>query len=228
MSNRLASGVPSIPPIPSIGGSALEKSGISKVLGGIEGIGGKCGSRTEKSPAARSFRILIDNREPAPHPWEKHFSDAARVEWGTLETGDVALAALTDGVVVERKTVPDFLACVGRERERFERELRRSRYVGRFIVVVEGTLWQCLQAGAPGAPAGRTGIHPNAVLGTVAAWTRRFCPIVFAGDTATAARMAEAFLRGQIKDAERQSKALAFTGPSQPETSTQVAGAASS
>jgi hypothetical protein len=46
---------------------------------------------------------------------------------------------LPAGAVVERKTVNDLLACIGRERERFERELKRGRYVGRFIVIVEGT-----------------------------------------------------------------------------------------
>jgi len=75
--------------------------------------------------------LLIDSREPWPHPWAAHFSSAVKVERGCLETGDLALAALSESAVVERKTVFDLLACIGRERERFERELKRGRYVGR-------------------------------------------------------------------------------------------------
>jgi DNA excision repair protein ERCC-4 len=82
----------------------------------------------------------VDTREPWPHPWQPYFSDSVELERGTLETGDLALAKLPDGAVIERKTVPDLLGVIGKGRERFERELKRSRYVGRFLVVVEGTL----------------------------------------------------------------------------------------
>jgi hypothetical protein len=41
---------------------------------------------------------------------------------------------------VEGKTPSDMATCIGTNRERFERELKRGRYVGRMIVVVEGTL----------------------------------------------------------------------------------------
>jgi hypothetical protein len=45
-------------------------------------------------------------------------------EPGTLETGDIALAALLEGAVVERKTPANLASCIGSGRERFERELR--------------------------------------------------------------------------------------------------------
>ena len=41
---------------------------------------------------------------------------------------------------MERKTPSDMAGCIGANRERFERELKRGRYVGRMIVVIEGTL----------------------------------------------------------------------------------------
>jgi hypothetical protein len=41
---------------------------------------------------------------------------------------------------VERKTPTDLANCIGRDRKRFEKELRRGHYVGRMIVVIEGTL----------------------------------------------------------------------------------------
>jgi hypothetical protein len=54
--------------------------------------------------------------------------------------GDIALARIPEVVVIERKTPSDLAGCIGASRERFERELRRRRYVGRFLTVVEGTL----------------------------------------------------------------------------------------
>ena len=82
----------------------------------------------------------MDSRESAdPHPWIAYFSEDVNIERGTLETGDFALAALPDAAVVERKAVGDLLACLGRERERFERELQRGRYVGRLVVVCDGS-----------------------------------------------------------------------------------------
>jgi len=60
---------------------------------------------------------------------------------------------------------------------------------------VEGTLTACLEQ--------RNGIHPAAFIGTIAAWSRRFCPIVFAGDEHCAAAFAWRFLVGQITEAER-------------------------
>ena len=150
--------------------------------------------------------ITIDPREPWPHPWAARFSPDVRLERAGLETGDVALSALPDGALVERKTVPDLLACIGRERARFERELQRGRYCGRLIVVVEGTLAEVLAA--------TRGIHPNAIIGTLAAWQRRFSPFCFAGSVQTAAQLAEAFLRGQVREVERTVRAINAAYPS--------------
>jgi ERCC4-type nuclease len=63
-----------------------------------------------------------------------------------LETGDLAIAQLPAGVVIERKTPVDLAACIGRERERFERELRRGRYCGRSLVIVESDLTAVIRA----------------------------------------------------------------------------------
>ena len=84
--------------------------------------------------------LLCDTREPNPHPWAKYLPEGWALERGTLETGDLALAALPEGAVIERKTSSDMAGCIGRDRERFTRELRRGRYVGRLVVVVEGTM----------------------------------------------------------------------------------------
>jgi DNA excision repair protein ERCC-4 len=147
------------------------------------------------------MRLLIDSREPWPHPWAPHFSADVRLERDTLETGDVALSAIPDGAVVERKTVSDLLCCIGNGRERFERELKRSRYCGRLLVIVEGALVEVLRE--------TRSIHPNAIIGTLAAWQRRYAPFCFAGSVQTAAQMAESFLRGQVREVTRSAKTVA-------------------
>ena len=70
--------------------------------------------------------LLIDTREPWPHPWGRYLPTGWLIERGVLETGDIALAALPDAGVVERKTPGDLVSCIGTGRERFERELKRG------------------------------------------------------------------------------------------------------
>jgi len=144
--------------------------------------------------------VLFDTREPNPHPWEPFLPKGWAAKSGALETGDIALACLPEGVVIERKTASDLAGCIGASRERFERELKRSRYCGRFIVVCEGTLSDVGLASR--------GLTENAIAGTLAAWTTRFCPFVFAGSVAAAADFAFRALRAQVRDIERAANAI--------------------
>jgi ERCC4-type nuclease len=68
-------------------------------------------------------------------PWAKCLPESWELVREKLETGDVVLSALPEGAVIERKTPSDMASCIGARRERFEKELRRGRYVGRMIVV---------------------------------------------------------------------------------------------
>jgi len=146
-----------------------------------------------------AITLTVDTREPWPHPWRRWLPSHVQLERATLDTGDFALAGLPDGAIVERKTVNDFLACMTSGRERFERELSRSRHVGRFVVVVEGTLGNVLAA--------RGDMSEASLIGTVAAWTRRYCPILFAGSERLAAELAWRYLAGQIHESHKIVKA---------------------
>ena len=134
--------------------------------------------------------ITIDSREPNPHPWTRFLPQRWQIERGTLDVGDFVLASHPVGNVVERKTSSDMAACLGSERERFTRELRRGRYAGRMIVVIEGTMADLIAAAR--------GIHINAVVGSIACWTMRYCPFVFAGDQRLAAEFSFRFLASQL------------------------------
>jgi ERCC4-type nuclease len=118
----------------------------------------------------------------------------------TVLSGDVVLSALPEGAVIERKTPSDMASCIGASRERFEKELRRGRYVGRMIVVIEGTLADVCGSSA--------NISHNAIMGTLASWTLRYCPFVFAGSVQAAADFAFRLLAVQVRDAERMAKAI--------------------
>ena len=146
------------------------------------------------------MKLTIDSREPDPHPWLPYLPAGWSFEVGGLETGDVAIARLPDGVVIERKAPGDLAGCIGSSRERFERELRRGRYCGRFICVIEGTLGDVCSAAR--------GMHHSSIIGSVAAWTARYCPFVFAGSVEAAADFSFRALASQVRDIERAAKAL--------------------
>jgi ERCC4-type nuclease len=149
--------------------------------------------------------LLCDTREPWPHPWQRWLPSHVHLERGTLDTGDFVLAGLPDGAVVERKTVSDFLGCLTSNRDRFERELSRSRHVGAFCIIIEGTLGNCLAL--------RGATTEASIIGSIAAWTRRYCPIVLAGDERHAAELAWRYLAGQVNEAHRVIRAAAGVKP---------------
>jgi ERCC4-type nuclease len=140
-------------------------------------------------------RVLIDVREPSDHPWLPYLPLGWDFERATLETGDVALAAMPEAAVVERKTASDLIACMTSARERFERELARSRYLGRFVAVVEGSL--------PDVLAARRQMSEASVIGTLAAWQRRYTGFFFAGNNKVAAEFSFRFLAGQVAEIEK-------------------------
>jgi ERCC4-type nuclease len=152
--------------------------------------------------------VIIDTREPSPHPWERFAPDNITFIREGLETGDFCLRALPDGAVIERKTPQDLAGCLTSSRERFERELRRSRHCGAFTVVVEGNLSDVILAAR--------GVSVNAVVGTLAAWSRRYCPFIFAGSIEQAANFSFRYLMGQIRDHDKAVVAIKNMNNSKP------------
>lgn len=131
---------------------------------------------------AEQVRVIVDTREQTP--WD--LSPLVMVP-GTLRSGDYALEANPLACAVERKSVPDFLACIGRERERFEHELHRLQGYEARAVIVEGAL-----ADLHNYP--RTQLQPSHINGAIAAWSARFISIVLAGDREQAQDIARRFL----------------------------------
>lgn len=90
------------------------------------------------------------------------------VQRATLATGDYSLEGLADVIAVERKSLADLAMCVGRERERFERELERLARMPYPALVVEASMADILLGAA------RSEVHPHAVIGSLVSWSVRF------------------------------------------------------
>ncbi|MDD2241280.1 MAG: ERCC4 domain-containing protein [Kiritimatiellae bacterium] len=80
------------------------------------------------------LRIVVDSREQAPFTFAGF---AAVVEVAGLEAGDYSLAGFERRVSIERKSLPDLVACLGVERDRFQRELARLRGFDAACIIVE-------------------------------------------------------------------------------------------
>lgn len=139
--------------------------------------------------------LIIDTREQAPFTFANLPSEP-----GTLDAGDYSVRGLEHLVAVERKSLDDLLACVGRERDRFKRELQRLRAYRFRLLIVEASAADLEQGVCPGGvqgarPLWRSKLTPAHVLGSLAAWTAQYTlPVWLGGTHDEAGRFAERFL----------------------------------
>ena len=142
--------------------------------------------------------VIIDTREQNEWTFAKLPSEP-----GSLDTGDYSIRGLEHLIAVERKSLPDLLACVGRERDRFKRELQRLRAYRFRCLIIEAT-YADLERGE-----WRSKIQPASVLGSLAAWTAQYSlPIWLAGDHEAAARFAEKYLYQCARLITQENKAI--------------------
>lgn len=155
-------------------------------------------ARKELKP--EDLTVLIDSREQRPlnlFPMTEEITG--------LQTGDYSLRGLQRLVAVERKSLPDFLGCVGTDRERFDRELERILAYRYRALVIECTYAQ-LRAG--GEAYGRSKVHPNAAVGCATRWATRGVHVHFAGDRAGAEHFVKAFLYLAAKELWEEALAI--------------------
>lgn len=107
-------------------------------------------------PSSLDMELIRDDRSGKPF-------DIAVYRTG-VPVGDYTILGLPE-VVIERKSLEDFYASVGR-RENFERRLVRMQTKGYSAVVVEATQEQVLASPPP-----FSGLTPRNVFRTVQAWT---------------------------------------------------------
>lgn len=144
------------------------------------------------------MKILVDTREQRPFTFEHERYDV-QIQPGTLSAGDYSLAGLQDKVAVERKSLPDLVQCLGRERERFERELQRGAAIDAFAVIVEAS-WADLAGGNF-----RSQLNPHAACQSVLAFMARYrVSFLFAGSRAAAEYATWGFLRQYLEGARKR------------------------
>lgn len=127
--------------------------------------------RLPAEPLASHLVAVVDTREQRP----LDLSPMQMVP-GTLATGDYSVKGLEHVVSVERKSLPDLLACVGQERERFDREVQRLLAYPTRALVVEAT-WQDIEAGN-----WQSRVSAAAALGSLLGWVAMGLPIIMSGD----------------------------------------------
>ena len=126
---------------------------------------------------------LIDNREQRPL-----CLDPLRTESATLATGDYSLRGLEHHVCIERKSLDDLLGCVGRDRDRFERELQRMLAYPVRCLLVEAT-WAEIELGQ-----WRSKVTSSQAMGSLIGWAAMGIQIAMLGDHERAGQFASRLL----------------------------------
>ncbi len=126
---------------------------------------------------------VVDTREQRPLNL-----DPLRTVQGTLPTADYSLLGLEHHVVIERKSLPDLLSSIGRDRNRFDREVQRLLAYPVRCLVVEST-WAEIEAGRWSSK-----VTASAALGSLLGWVARGLPIIMAGTHERAGRYASRLL----------------------------------
>jgi ERCC4-type nuclease len=126
---------------------------------------------------------VIDTREQLPLDLSP-----LRTVTATLPAGDYSLQGAESTVAVERKSLPDLVMCVGRERARFDRMVQRLLGYESKALVVEAT-WDDIDRGG-----WRGQVLPQAVQGSLIGWQTRGLPVFLAGNHAGAAQYVVWFL----------------------------------
>lgn len=140
---------------------------------------------------------LVDTREQNPLDLSP-----LQVQPATLTTGDYTLAGLESHVAVERKSLDDLLGCIGRERERFDREVQRLLAYPVRVLVVEST-WGEIDLGQ-----WRSRVAPEAVIGSLLSWEAQGLSIHMAGDHRRAGKHVARLLYQVAKKRYRELRTL--------------------
>ena len=121
---------------------------------------------------------------------------------GSLVTGDYSVRGLEHVVSIERKSLPDLLGCIGRDRERFEKEIMRLAAYPVRALVIESS-WREIEAGD-----WRSKVTPAAVLGSLLAWIGTGLPVIMCDDHTRAGRYVSRLLFLAARRRWRESRSL--------------------
>jgi DNA excision repair protein ERCC-4 len=136
---------------------------------------------------------IIDTREQRPLDLKLPCGTQLPSTRGTLATGDYSIEGLQNELCIERKSIDDLAMCCASERKRFEAELQRMLAYKTRVVVVEASLEQIEQGEY------RSRIAPEAIVGSILAWTGKGIPFLLAGNRDKASEFVARLLYGTAK-----------------------------
>lgn len=129
-------------------------------------------AKTRQKLRLEDVTAKIDTREQRPL-----ILAPLRVVYGKLDTADYSVDGLEDKIAIEKKSLDDLIACVGRERDRFDRMVKRLReFKYRAIVVTDD--WCKIDMKQY-----RGTLTPTQIYGAIMGWAMSCnVPIMFMGD----------------------------------------------
>jgi len=135
--------------------------------------------------------ILIDTREQTPFEFHTGVTESA-----TLPTGDYTIKGLERFITIERKSLPDLMASISRDRERFEKELHRMQGYKKRAVIVEGEYSRIVKGQY------KSKMSNAAAIATLGAFQQRYnVPFHFCGEHG--AIFCYSLLKGFYKDIQK-------------------------
>ena len=159
-----------------------------------------------------TFEILIDRREQGTaKAKERYEAFAVPYSRATLDYGDYSYnCTLPDGsrlydtenrvmpaVSVERKmSLDELAACLGRERQRFEREFQRAAdHNAKVYLLIENATWEGILNHRY-----RSKLHPNAFFSSLTAWMIRYNMTVVFCKEGTSGKLIKEILYRDLKE----------------------------
>jgi len=137
-------------------------------------------------------KIKIDSREQAPYEFENS-------EVGTIPVGDYTIYGLENHIAIERKELNDLIVCLTTGRERFEKELYRSRGLDYFSLIVEASLSDIANGRY------RSDMNPKSAIQALLAFSVRYrLPIFFCENRKYGQRITESLLCKYAREIEKR------------------------
>ena len=134
--------------------------------------------------------IVVDTREQKPYG----FNGEVPTVKAALKAGDYSVLGFEEQIMVERKSLSDLVRCVGSDRRRFMKQMKRLLEIGltgEIMLVVESS-WEEIAIGQWRA----TRIKPAQVEGTLLALMGMGIPVCLSSSWSGGQRLTERFLIG--------------------------------
>jgi len=141
--------------------------------------------------------IKVDSREQQPYSFE------TPSQVGALSCGDYSLAGVEHLISIERKTLPDLVGCLSKDRSRFERELYKSRSLEYMGLVLECSLSDIINHNY------QSQMQSKAIIQSLIAFSIRYrLPVWFAESREYGARVTESLLCKYAREVEKKFKQI--------------------